>query len=466
VTQLHHLSAAEQVAAIRAGELSAVELCEHYLARAARHGDAVGAFVTLAPELALAQARAAQERRGGHGPLDGVVVPVKDLMPVAGVRCTFGSAAYADFVPEGDGRMAAVLRAAGTVMLGKTTTPEFGMTAHTEGPVAPPARTPYDLSLSAGGSSGGAAAAVAAGLAPVAHGSDGGGSVRGPASVCGLVGLKPGRGTISDGPAESAAALASSGAIARSVRDAALLLDVMAAADPAAGSPGPRELAAAADREPGPLRIGRYRDPVLADVPVAPEVITAYEECSALLASLGHEVVDTAAPITPEEAEAFDPIWSVLGGLAPVPPETEPLLQPITRWHRSQATRYSGLEYASAVARMQGLAYAARERYAAFDAVLAPTLALLPQPVGALRDDEDPAAGFALEKAFSPFSAAWNVLGSAAIQLPLAWTDAGMPVGMTLAAPAGREALLVALAAQLEAARPWAARRAPLFDAA
>jgi amidase len=176
--------------------------------------------------------------------------------------------------------------------------------------------------------------------------------------------------------------------------------------------------------------------------------------------------VDTAAPITPEEAEAFDPIWSVLGGLAPVPPETEPLLQPITRWHRSQATRYSGLEYASAVARMQGLAYAARERYAAFDAVLAPTLALLPQPVGALRDDEDPAAGFALEKAFSPFSAAWNVLGSAAIQLPLAWTDAGMPVGMTLAAPAGREALLVALAAQLEAARPWAARRAPLFDAA
>jgi amidase len=476
VTALHELTALEQAAAMRAGELSPVELCEHYLARAQRLNDDVGAYVTLAAELALEQARAAQrrlsERAEGLGALHGVPVPVKDLEPVAGVRCTYGSAAFADHVPDADGRAARLLREAGTVMLGKTTTPELGLTAWTESAVAPTARTPFDLTRSASGSSGGAAAAVAAGLAPVAHGTDGGGSVRTPASACGLVGLKPGRGVVSDGPAEGAAGLASSGAIGRTVRDAAALLDVLAARDPGAERvPGPPSggFLTAADREPGRLRIGRFCTPPLADVPVAPAVLAGYEETSALLAELGHEIVDVAPPFSPAEAVDFDPVWSVLGGLAEVPAEREALLAPITRWHRRQAHGVSGLAYARAVAALQRIAYDARARLSSFDAVLAPTLAQPPVPVGALRDDDDPARGFAAEKAFSPFSAPWNVLGLPAVSLPLCWAsvDASpvLPIGMTLAGRSGEDAHLVGLAAQLEAARPWAERRAPLLAA-
>lgn len=461
MSELHDLSALEQAAAIRRGELSPVELCEHYLARAERHGDTVGAFVTLAPDLALAQARTA-ERAPGAGVLHGVVVPVKDLHPVAGVRCTWGSAAFAEHVPDADDRIAAVLRAAGTVMLGKTNTPEFGMTAWTESLVAPPARTPWDLTRSAGGSSGGAAAAVAAGLAPVAHGSDGGGSVRGPASACGLVGLKPARGVVSGGPAGETVGLATSGAIARSVRDAAALLDVLSLADPGSPPPGAAPSGgyrAAAEREPGRLRIGRFRTPPLADVPLHPDVIAGYEDASGLLASLGHEVEDVAPPFTAAEAVSFGPVWSVLGGLAPVPPEREGLLMSITRWHRRNAAEIGGLEYAGSVARLQAVAYRARERLAAYDAILSPTLAQPPVAVGALRDDADPAGSFEAEKAYSPFAAAWNVLGLPAVSLPLHWTGAGLPVGMMLAARPGADADLVALAAQLEEARPWRDRR-------
>lgn len=476
MTVLHELTALQQAAAIRSGELSPVELCEHYLDRAQRLGDAVGAFATIAAEPARRQAQEAERRLrenpAGVGPLHGVPVPIKDLEPVAGVRCTYGSAAFADHVPPADGRIARVLREAGTVMLGKTTTPEFGLTAWTESDVAPTARTPFDLERSASGSSGGAASAVAAGLAPIAHGTDGGGSVRTPASVCGLVGLKPGRGVVSDGAAESAAALGTSGALARTVRDAAALLDVLAEADPGGEPRGARPAGgflAAADRDPGRLRIGRFRAPPLADVPVAAEVVAAYDEVSALLADLGHEVVDVDPPFTPEQAEAFDPVWAVLGGLAEVPADREALLQPITRWHRDNARRVGGLDYARAVGALQAIAYDARARLSPFDAVLAPTLAQPPVLVGALRDDADPARGFAAEKAFSPFSAPWNVLGLPAVSLPLSWTAApgapALPIGMTLAGRAGGDALLIALASQLEQTRPWSHQRAALRDA-
>lgn len=470
MTQLHDLSALEQAAAIRRGEVSPVELARHYLGRAERHNDDVGAYVTIAHDLALEQARAAERALRERdpdtlGPLHGVPVPIKDLTPVAGVPCTFGSAAFADFVPADDDRVATVLRAAGAPMLGKTHTPEFGLTAYTESEVGTTARTPHDLTRSASGSSGGAAAAVAAGLAPLAHGSDGGGSVRTPASVCGVVGFKPGRGIVSNGTFTDPAGLVTSGALARTVRDAAALLDVLATpepGDPFPSPPPPRGYLASADEDPGRLRIARFCTPVLTDAPVHRDVLAGYEATSALLASLGHEVVDVEPPYRPADAAAFDAVWAVLGGLTPVPPDREHRLLPLTRWHRRQAVRVDGVAYARAITTLHAVARAALVRLAPFDAILSPTLAQPPMPVGALRDDADPARGFEAEKAFSPFASTFNVLGLPAVSLPLHWVEAGetrLPIGMTLAGRRGEDGRLVALAAELEAARPWSDRR-------
>ncbi len=196
----------ELAAAVRRRELSPVEITSHYLQRIDRMNADVGAFFTVSAEYAADQAAAAEKAvakaddPGALPPLTGVPIPIKDLNMVAGVRQTLGSAVYADNVPDTDDYVVTALRAAGSVMTGKTATPEFGLPCYTETAIGPPARTPWDLSRSAGGSSGGAAAAVAAGLAPAAQGSDGGGSIRIPSSVCGLFGIKPSRGRVSGGP--------------------------------------------------------------------------------------------------------------------------------------------------------------------------------------------------------------------------------------------------------------------------
>ncbi|NUO97136.1 MAG: amidase, partial [Nonomuraea sp.] len=193
VRELHELSALEQARAVRDRDVSPVELTRHYLDRIERLGPQVGAYVTVTAEQALDQARRL-EKDLPEGPLAGVPIPVKDLNLVKDVEITFGSAAYRGFVAPVDDTVVERLREAGTVMLGKTATPEFGLPCYTETDVSPPARSPWDPRMSAGGSSGGAAAAVAAGLAPAAQGSDGAGSIRIPASVCGLYGIKPTRG--------------------------------------------------------------------------------------------------------------------------------------------------------------------------------------------------------------------------------------------------------------------------------
>ena len=458
----------EQAAAIRAGEISPVELTEHYLRRIETHDGDVGAYLTVAAERALDEARAAESAAVRPGeeppPLLGVPFPVKDLTPVPGVRCTYGSAVFADAVPgpEAVPHLVRLLRDAGTVLLGKTNTPEFGLPAYTESRVGPPARTPFDPSRTAGGSSGGAAAAVAAGLAPAAHGSDGGGSIRIPASCCGLVGLKPSRGRVSPAPQADPSGLVTSGPLARTVRDAAALLDVMSApapGDPAAVTRPGRPFLARCDRPPRRLRIGRWAEPDVAGAAVDPEVLARYEETSRLLAALGHDVVDAEQPWRPGDRDAFMPVWAVLAALPPVPREREGELLPFTRWLRGIGRETDGVAYARAVAAMQ----AAGRRFALavtrYDAVLTPTLARLPPPVGALRDDEDPAADFAAQLAFTPFTAPWNMAGLPAVSLPLGWTDAGLPVGMMLGAAHGAEGLLLALAAQVEEAAPWRHRR-------
>ncbi|MGP3980006.1 amidase [Streptomyces sp. KR80] len=471
MAEAHELTMLEQVAAMRGGELSPVELTEHYLRRIERLDGAVGAYLTVTADRALDDARKAERRLAAGGtvpPLLGVPLPVKDLDPVPGVRYTSGSAVHADLVapPESATGLVGRLERVGTVLLGKTNTPEFGLPAYTESRVGPPARTPYAPGLGAGGSSGGAAAAVAAGLASAAQGSDGGGSIRIPASCCGIVGLKPSRGRISPAPQGDVSGLATAGPLARTVRDAAALLDVMAGPEP--GDPIPMVPTATpflqwCERAPGRLRIARWSRPDPPGVTVEPEVLAVYEKTAALLAELGHDVVEVAQPLRPGERDAFTPVWSVLAALAPVPAEQEAELMPFTRWLREQGRAVSGLEFTQALSAMQAVGRRFAAAVAGYDAVLTPTLAQLPQPVGALRDDADPAADFAAQIAFTPFTAPWNIAGLPAISLPVGWTDAGLPVGVMLGAPHGAEGPLLALAAQLEAAAPWRDRCPPIW---
>jgi len=470
VAELHDLSALEQGALVRRREVSPLELVEHYLERAHRIDDdsstTVGAFVTLTDDLARARAGQLETlERGADSPLYGVPTAIKDLNLTAGVRTTFGSPAFADFVPDVSDAVTLGLEAAGMVSLGKTATPEFGSPCYTEPEGRPPSVTPWDRTRMAGGSSGGAAAAVAAGLVPVAQGSDGGGSIRIPASCCGIFGLKPTRGRISGHPMYGdPVGLATAGPLARTVRDAAAMLDVLAgrrAGDPSWAPPPLGTFLAACDRDPGHLRIARFTAPVIADAPVDKVCIEAVVETSRLLESLGHEIVDIEVPLPHEAVPVFETCWAVLTALSVVPPEREHLLRPLTRWLTERGRAVSGPEFGLAMGAMRRFAAGALTALAPYDAVLTPTLAVPPLPVGAIRDDDDPAADFEAQKRFTPWTSAWNVTGMPAASLPLAWSEDGLPVGVMLAGRPAEEELLLSLCAQVEAAAPWHDRLAP-----
>jgi amidase len=468
MTQLHDLSALEQAAAIRTGEVSPVELVDHYLDRVDAHSEALGAFVTVTHDAARARAKVAEQAvTAGETlpPLHGVPTAVKDLNLTAGVRTTLGSRLYADFVPPVDDHVVTLLRGAGTIILGKTNTPEFGLPCYTENAVAPPARTPWDESRSAGGSSGGAAAAVAAGLVPFAQGSDGGGSIRIPASACGLFGIKVSRGRVSNGPlGGDITGLAWNGPLARTVRDAAAMLDAIAVpmpGDPHWAPPLPpgETFLGHADREPGRLRIGRWIDPVVPGAEVAPECRAAWEDASALLTDLGHDVVDASPPLGAEVIPLFEVIWAVAAHGAPVDPARDGELLPLTRWLRERGSKITGPEFTMALGTLQMLCRGAIVALAGFDAVLTPTLAQLPAPIGYFTAAGDPADDFEQQKRFTPYTAMINMTGQPAVSVPLHWTDGGLPVGVMLVGRPAGEAALIALSAQLEAARPWQHRR-------
>jgi amidase len=462
MTQLHDLSALEQAESVRRRETSAVELVEHYAARIARLGAQVGAFVTTTLDTARAQAAeadAAVVEGGPLPPLHGVPVGIKDLNLTAGVPTTLGSAVFADFVPPVSDFVVDKLRAAGTVSLGKTNTPELGLPCYTEPAVAPPARTPWDLTRSAGGSSGGAAAAVAAGLLPFAQGSDGGGSIRIPASACGLVGVKPARGRISLGPVlGDLNGLPVNGPLARTVRDAAAMLDAMAGpmpGDPHWAPPPDRPYLQVADEPPGRLRIGRYCTPALPDIEVHPHVLEAYDAASALLAELGHAVEDIATPFAPSLVPSFETVWSVSAAGTPVPPAGEAELEPLTRWLRERGRATSATQYTGALAALQSASRRAVAATSAYDVVLTPTLAQPPAPVGWFTAAGDPRAVFDRMVAWTPFTAVYNTTGQPAVSLPLHVSPDGLPIGVQLVGRPADEATLVRLAAQLEQARPW-----------
>jgi amidase len=472
MTRIHELPAHRLAALVRSRELSPLEVAEHYLARIRRLDERYGAYITVTEENALEQARNAQKRAMSDTPdelppLLGVPLPIKDLDALAGVRVTFGSRVYPDLVAPTDSLTAAQLRDAGAVFLGKTNTPEFGVTCYTENDVAPPSRNPWDTTRSPGGSSGGAAAAVAAGLAPVAQASDGGGSIRIPASACGLFGLKPSRGRISGGPDRAdLTGLSTAGPITRSVLDAALMLDAMAVnlpGDPYLAPPLPhgRTFADYARRDPGRLRIGRYADTGSTGIPVHPDVLAAHEEATQLLLDLGHEVEEIENPVDTAFggtfAEDFQHLWAAVASATPVDPAREPELTPIYRWLRERARATPVPDYVAASGRLQLGTRAMLAATAGLDAVLSPTLAQPPVRIGHFTSG-GPEEEFRLMTEFTPFTSLYNVSGQPSVNVPLYWAGSGLPIGSMLTGRPGEEGTLLSLSAQLEQARPWAHR--------
>ena len=474
MTQLHDLTALEQAAAVRSREVSPTELVAHALRRVEALDAGLGAFLTVTPERALAAARRAERRLREGGdlpPLLGVPTAVKDLNNTAGVRTTFGSSVLADNVPTVDDAVVTRLAEAGTISIGKTNTPEFGFPCYTDNALVGPARCPWDPGRLAGGSSGGAAVAVAAGMLPVAQGSDGGGSIRIPASVNGLVGLKPARGRVSNAPLGSdVTGLGTNGPLARTVRDAAALLDAMAGpvtGDPAWAPPLPpgETFLGAADRPVGRLRIGRYLETPTADAGLEPAVQTAFDDAARLLEELGHEVEDVPPGLLgPDVLTAFERVWSLSGTLLPVPPERIGELRPLTRELRARGLALSAQQAMEALTALRLFArrfVTATDRY---DVLLAPVTTMTPRPLGWFDADGDGAADFDRQERYAAFTAVFNVTGQPAVSVPLHWTDDGLPVGTMLVGRPADEVTLLSLAAQLEAAHPWAHRHPPSWD--
>ncbi len=471
MAELHDLSMLEQADAVRRREVSPVELVDHYLARIDRLNDTVGAFVHLAPDQARAAAKDAESAVTSGAelpPLHGVPTAIKDLYLTADMPTGFGTGAFPPQELGIDEAFVTKLKAAGTISLGKTATPEFGAPCYTEPEGHNPARTPWDLDRSAGGSSGGAGTAVASGLLPAAPGSDGGGSIRIPSSVNGLFGIKTSRGRVSTAPLSSEiSGLSVHGPLARTVRDAAALLDAMAGPSPQDwvwhGPPASGSFLAACDDEPTGLRIGRYITPAVPGAQVAPECQAAYEHASSLLEQLGHRVEDHPTSFDDNVIPLFENLWAVEFAALPVPIETEPAMRPLTRWLRERGRKLSALDIYAALGSLRGVARAELERSAIYDAVLTPTLAQPPAKVGQLRNDADPAQDFENQKHYTPFTAPYNMSGQPAVSIPLHWTDSGLPIGIQLVGRPGDEVTLLRLAAQIEAAEPWAHRKPALW---
>ncbi len=463
--ELTSRSAVEVAEAVRSGELTAVEVAAAHLERSQRLSAALGAFARLTADLALRTAEQVDARVAAGqqvGPLAGVPCPIKDLNAVAGIGMEAGSAAMVGFVPDTSDDIVGWLAEAGTVCTGKTSTPEFGLPCYTEPATGAPARTPWDLARMAGGSSGGAAAAVAAGLAPIAQASDGGGSIRIPASCCGLVGLKASRGRVSSGRGRPPGpGLVSDGVLSRTVADTALALDVLAGprvGDTYLAPAQPGGFLAASRREPGRLRIGLLTTPVIAEADVHPVCVDAAEQTAAQLAALGHDIVAAPVPFPVERWAAFQALWAVGAASIPLPAEAEPVLRPLTRWLREVGRATSGLEYAAAAAAVQQLTVEVAQAWDGYDLVLMPTLAQPPALIGAIRDDDDPAGDFAAQTRFTPWTSVFNLSGRPAISLPLHTAEIDgvrLPIGVMLGARFGEEALLLSVAAQLEAEVGW-----------
>ena len=480
-------------ALVRSGQVSADELLETAFARIEAHNPALNAVIRTRQ----AQARAEAARIDFEAPFAGVPFLLKDLIAsLAGEPTAGGNAMLATLRMPRDSELVRRYRAAGVQIAGRTNTPEFGLTPYTEPVLFGPTHNPWSLAHSPGGSSGGSAAAVAAGMVPLASGGDGGGSIRIPASCCGLFGLKPSRGLTPTGPAfgELWHGFAIEHVLSRSVRDSAAMLDASAGTDPGAPYAAPmpqRPFLDEVGTEPGRLRVAFTREPQFGHGAVHADCSAGLENTARLLESLGHHVEEAAPPLDQEAcAVAFATVIAVetaaevdhLAQITQRRPHRRDF-EPATYATALLGRTISGAAYAGAVRLLQMSARSMAPFFARHDVLLTPTLASPPALTGALQPSVAEQrfirivnvlnAGWLMnalgavklqaEKTFAymPFTPLFNATGQPAMSVPLHWNEAGLPIGMQFAARFGEDATLLRLAAQLERARPWFDRRPP-----
>jgi amidase len=472
VDELTALDATAQAELVRRGEVQAIELVDAAIARIEMLDPTLNAVITPTFDRARRQAE-----RGTTGPFAGVPFLLKDLaLELEGVRFCEGSHFTREHVSTYTSDAVHRMEDAGLVILGKTNTPEFGMLPATEPSRFGPTRNPWDPSRSTSGSSGGSAAAVASRMVPMAHADDLGGSIRYPAAACGLFGLKPTRGRITYGPqyGDVASGWASEFAVTRSVRDAATLLDVLAGpaiGDPYAAPPPTRPFALEVVDEPQRLRIG-YTTRTADGAVGHPDCVAALDATLALLAELGHEVLETELPPFDEVTGAaigtvFNAAtawivgyWTRELGRAPAPGELEPLTQ--VYWEMGRETRAG--DYLMAIEELQRLSRRIGRAFDAFDVFLNPTMSEPPAPIGEITSTaDDPMRALARGGRTVAYSGVIaNFTGQPAMSVPAGENAAGLPMGVHVLGRFGDEATLLRLAAQLERARPWAERVPPV----
>ena len=455
-------SALDLAAAIERKDVSPVEVVQLYLDRIDKYDGEINAFVTVVAEQALEFARAA-ETAVAEGrelpPFHGVPIPIKDLCETAGIRTTHSSHAVGDHVPAVDASVVRRIREAGFIIIGKTNAPEFGTFPVTESALNGACRNPWDPSRTPGGSSGGAGAAIAAGMSPLAHGSDGGGSIRIPASCCGVFGIKPARGRISHAPflGESWAGYSTDGPLARTVADAAALLDVMSGyewGDPYWAPDPERPFVQEAGRDPGRVKVGLVTESPTG-VAIDDVVAAAARDAAGLLESLGHEVSEVPLEgITDDLTSHFIKIvqtsTAYYRGLIDISK-----VESANRALAEAGRATSSMDYIEARLALQDLSRRVLAAYENIDVLLTPTLALAPVEVGWMFEPEDPWEQLVRAGQFIPFTPIANITGQPAVSLPLYWSEDGLPIGVQLVGGPAGEAALIRLSAQLEEARPW-----------
>ena len=470
--EVAELDAVAQASLVRRGEVTATELVTWAIDRIERLNPALNAVITPMYEQALAAAATLKPT----GPLSGVPFLVKDLITeVAGVPFSEGSRFLRGVVSQRDSELVRRLKRAGLIIVGKTNTPEFGMAPTCEPVAFGPTRNPWDTARSTSGSSGGSAAAVASLMVPMAHGNDLGGSLRYPASACGVFGLKPTRARNPLGPeyGDAVAGWACEHALTRTVRDSAVLLD--ATAGPSLGDPYglPRPAVRFADEvgaDPGRLRIG-YTARTPEGIPAHPDCVAALDDAVRLCASLGHDMIETELPgLTPEVGSAIGTVFMAATGwiieywirrLDRRPADDE--LEPLTRayWERSQ--QVTAAQYLLAVEDCQAYARVVAAWLSGIDVWLTPTLSTPPALIGEITSTpQEPLR--ALEaggKTVAYAGVVANLTGNPAMSMPLYWNEQGLPIGVHFLGRYGDEATLFRLASQLEIARPWTTRQPP-----
>jgi amidase len=468
-------SAIELAGMVRAGEISARELVQTSLDRIEELNPELNAFVEIDGERALAAA--AEIDPGDERPFAGVPVAIKNNRPVSGLRLTYGCSLMEDHVADYDHNVTRRLREAGFVIVGSTTLPEYGILPTSEARIFGPTRNPWDPQRTPGGSSGGSAAAVASGMVPVAHGNDGGGSIRIPAACCGLVGLKPARGRISAAPELGESLLGIDGMLTRTVAETAAILDVLSGYElgDASWAPPPAEpFSLAAGIPPGRLRIAATTLPPIPAAVVDPVCAQAVTDAAELLRSLGHEVQEVDPPWQIDGVqELFGAVFSThvalsiaysgtIAGREPAAADMEPMSWAIY----SMVEHLNAVQGLGASLRLQAFTRSLVSFLAPYDMLLTPALAERPLPLGTLDTGApDPMSTFTRSGLFTPFTPVFNASGQPGISLPLYEGDDGLPLAVQLVGRPAGEGALLALAAQLEQAVPWAERRPPVAGA-